>query len=452
MSSIGGYSMLAGIKLLSAGPNMIPSFRAAAFAGPVWAAILIFTAFLVKMGTAPLHIWARDAYGESPDGFTPLLSGVLSKMGVFGAILTVIYLFPHVSHSKTILYGLAWLGALTAFFMTLLAIFQEDAKKLLAYSSIGQVGYILIGLALSTGLGMSAALYHTVNHFIFKGLLFVVVAGVIYRTGTSYLPDLGGLIKKMPVSFIAALIGIIGLAGMPPLSGFAGKWLLYSALVEKGWMFIVVVAMLASTLAFLYCYKFLHAIFLGQLRENVKNTKEAPITLLIPEVILTGALLYIGAFPSVILKPVDKVIKLLGIQTSGYHYDKSLGIASKLGNFNAFLLAILIGGTFIIALILFALFQPKMRKVGQLDIGYAGEVPDSPEDVHFAYDMYAHLRRAVKVFIYPAVEKTYKIVYESLMAFVDFTRRFYTGNLNTYALWVIITLAFIFYILIGVKL
>ncbi len=447
MSAIGGYSMLAGIKLLSTGSNLIPVFKASAIAAPVWAAILIFTAFLVKMGTAPLHIWARDAYGESPDGFTPLLSGVLSKMGVFGAILTIVYLIPHISHSNIILYGLAWFGALTALFMALLAVFQEDVKKILAYSSISQVGYILIGIALATSLGYSAALYHTVNHLIFKGLLFVAAAGIIYRTGTSYLPEMGGLIRRMPFTFLAFLMGIITLAGIPPLSGFAGKWLLYSALLEKRWMFILLIAMFASIVAFMYCYKLLHAIFLGQLRDKYRDTKEVPLPIVIIELILAGLTMAVGMKPSLILRFSDKAIKTLGFSNPGYAYEGAHRIVSKFGYWNAYFMAVFAIGSFIIALVLFFLVKAKIRKVGQLDIGYAGEVPDSPESVHFGYDLYAHMRRAVRVFIYPHVENSYRRIYQGLMAFVDYTRRFYTGDLNTYALWVIITLSFIFYIL-----
>ncbi len=446
MSSIGGYAMLSGIKLLSSGQNLIPGFGSVAMNYSVLASILIFTAFLVKMATAPVHIWARDAYGESPDGFTPVLSGILSKMGVFGAIVTVVYLIPHTAHSSIILYGLAWLGALTALFMALIAVFQEDVKKVLAYSSVSQVGYILIGIALATSLGYSAALYHTVNHLIFKGLLFVAVAGVIYRTGTSYLPEMGGLIRRMPFTFLAFLMGIITLAGIPPLSGFAGKWLLYSALLEKRWMLILLVAMFASIVAFMYCYKLLHTIFLGQLRDKYRETREVPLPIVIVELLLAGLTILIGMKPSLILNYSDKVIKSLGFFNPGYAYQGAHRIVSKFGYWNSYFMGVFAIGAFIIALILFFFAKAKIRKVGQLDIGYSGEVPDSPESVHFGYDLYAHMRRAVWFFISPIVENSYRKVYNGVMAFVDYFRRFYTGDLNSYAMWVIITLSFIFYI------
>lgn len=446
MSSIGGYAMLAGIKLLSTNAYLIPQFTDKAQLYGVLAPILIFTAFLIKMATAPLHIWARDAYGESPDGFTPVLSAIMSKIGVFGVIITVAHLLKFSSGSNVVLYGLAWLGTLTAFFMTLLAVFQEDAKKVLAYSSIGQVGYILIGIALSTSLGYSAALYHTANHLIFKGLLFVAIAGIIYRTGTSKLPELGGLIKRMPFTFFAFLLGIITLAGIPPLSGFAGKWLLYSGMLEKRWMFMLLIAMLASVIAFLYCFKLLHTIFLGQLRPKFKKIKKAPLPIMIVELVFAVLTMLIGIKPSILLKAGEKILPSLGFSDPGYTYAGTSRIVSSIGHWNAAALMIFTGGTFVIALVVFFLNNPKIRKVGQLDIGYSGEVPKTPDQVHLGYDLYAHFRRTVRFLIKPVAEKIYSSVYESLMSIVDFLRKFYSGDLNTYALWIIITATFAFYI------
>ncbi len=444
-SAAGAYAMLGGIYLL---PSL--SLAPGKFYG-LLPAVLISLAFLVKMATSPLHIWARDAYGESPDEFTPLLSGIMSKMGVFGSGLVFLYVLTALSGAG-FRYLLGWAGALTAFFMTLLAVFQDDLKKLLAYSSVGQVGYILIGLSLFTPLGWNAALYHTVNHFIFKGLLFVAAAGIIYRVGTSYLPHMGGLIRRMPLTFFATLLAIIALAGIPPLSGFAAKWLLYSALIEKGWIFITVVAFLASTLAFLYCFKILHAVFLGQLQEENENVKEAPWPIALVEVILLIPLGVLGAFPNLLLNPINKVLSgIPGMENPGFHYHKALGIVSKLGHWNAFFLMVFFVGSFLLALVFFALTSARIRKVGQLDVGYSGEVPRTPQDLHFGYGLYDHFRRAVKWLIYPLVSKIWRGIYEWIGAFAEMGRRIYTGDVNTYAAYVILISIIILYAFTGVK-
>ncbi len=444
-SAAGAYAMLGGIYLL-------PSLRIGVGKVPgLLPAVLISLAFLVKMATAPLHIWARDAYGESAHQFTPLLSGIMSKMGVFGTALVVVYILG-VSSNPVFRYFLGWLGVLTAFFMTLLAVFQDDLKKLLAYSSVAQVGYILLGVALGTPLGWSASLYHTVNHFFFKALLFVAAAGIIYRVGTSYLPQMGGLIRRMPLTFFATLLAIISLAGIPPLSGFAGKWLLYSALIEKGWIFITVVAFLASTLAFLYCFKILHSVFLGQLQEENFNVKEVPLTVALVEVLLLLPLIILGAFPRLLLDPIDKVLSSLpGLSPAPIHYGRVMGAVTKLGHWNALFLMVFFAGSFLIALVFFAITSARIRKVGQLDVGYSGEVPRSAEDLHFGYGLYEHFRKAVGWLIYPLVTKVWKGIYEGINALAEMGRRIYTGDVNTYAAYVIALSIIILYIFSGVK-
>lgn len=445
-SSAGAYALLAGIYLL---PGMaIQSVKTAG----LLVSILLITGFLVKMATSPFHIWARDAYGEAPDEFTPLLSGVMSKIGVFGSALVVIYVLMNISQGASFRYVLGWLGALTAFFMTLLAVFQDDLKKLLAYSSVGQVGYILIGIALATPLGWNAALYHTVNHFIFKGLLFVAAAGIIYRVGTSYLPNMGGLIRRMPLTFLAVLLAIISLAGIPPLSGFAGKWLIYSALIEKQWIFITVVVFLASTLAFLYCFKILHTVFLGQLQDENRNVKEVPLPVAVIEVILLLGTAILGAFPRLLLDPINRVLaNIPGMEHPGFHYEKTLGVVSSLGHWNALFLMVFTGGSFVIALVFFALTSGRVRKVGQLDVGYSGEVPRSPEDLHFGYGLYDHFRKSVKWLIYPLISRIWREIYSWIGAVAEVARRVYTGSVNTYASYVILISILIFYLFAGVK-
>ena len=445
-SAIGAYSMLAGIYLL---PGLsLTHLKVAGIMVP----LLLVTGFLVKMATAPLHVWARDAYGESPDEFTPLLSGIMSKMGVFGSLIAILYVIGNISSGPSFRYILGWLGALTAFFMTLIAVFQDDLKRLLAYSSVGQVGYILIGLAIASPLGWNAALYHTVNHFIFKGLLFVAAAGIIYRVGTSYMPRMGGLIRRMPLTFLSTLVAIIALAGIPPISGFAGKWLLYSALIEKGWIFITVVTFLASTVAFLYCFKILHSVFLGQLQEENSNVKEVPFPLAIVEAILFVSLGVLGAFPRLLLDPINRVLAgIPGMESPGFHYEKTLGVVSNLGHWNALFLMVFFVGSFLLALIFFAITSARVKKVGQLDVGYSGEVPKSPEDLHFGYGLYDHFRKAVKWLIYPMVTKIWEGIYEWISAFAEIVRRIYTGNVNTYAAYVILISIIIFYFFTGVK-
>jgi NADH:ubiquinone oxidoreductase subunit 5 (subunit L)/multisubunit Na+/H+ antiporter MnhA subunit len=255
---------------------------------------------------------------------------------------------------------------------------------------------------------------------------------------------MGGLIKKMPFTFFAFLMSVIALAGMPPLSGFAGKWLLYTALLEKGWMFILVIAMLASTAAFLYAYKLLHTIFLGQLNEKYKDIKEVPMPIMLVQMFLAILTIIIGAKPEIVLNITEKVLlNSLRFTDPGYVHDGLHRIVSSVGYWNAWFMMIFTVGIFVIALIIFWLNNPKIKKVDQLDIAYSGEVPDTPESVHFGYALYMHFHRAVWFLVKPFIDKIYRSVYASILAIVDYSRKIYTGDTNTYALWVLISLSVI---------
>jgi len=232
----GSFLILAGIALAHAVTPGSLDIGILGSAGPHQIAVytLFALGFLVKLAAIGLHTWAPGAYAEADDDVTPLLSGLLSKAGIAGLALLLVRVPGARLGALDFNALLGWIGALTAFFATLYAVFQEDAKRLLAWSSVGQVGYIVMGLAAMSHLGWVAALYHTVNHLLFKGLLFLTIAGVVARTGTRNMYEMGGLIKRMPLSFISVLMAIIALSGVPPLTGFGGKWLLYEALIERG--------------------------------------------------------------------------------------------------------------------------------------------------------------------------------------------------------------------------
>ena len=267
MSMIGAYAMLTALLIVYAQLGTF-SFDALAagwngfsIALQIGLFVLFVIGFAVKAAMMPLHTWAPDAYTISPAPFTALFSGALSKMGIYGlALLFFVFGAGKLASSVVTIQGislpgyiLAWFGAITALIATFKAIVQDDAKKLLAYSSIGQLGYIVLGFSLSSSMGVTAGLYQAVNHSIFKGMLFLAIGAVFYRTGTRKLSEMGGLITRMPYTFFVVLLGIITVAGMPPLSGFTGKWLIYEALIEKHLVFLAVVAFGASTAAFYIC-------------------------------------------------------------------------------------------------------------------------------------------------------------------------------------------------------
>ncbi|TFG82088.1 MAG: hypothetical protein E4H20_08395, partial [Spirochaetales bacterium] len=181
--------------------------------GPSWPFFLIVAGLLVKLGALGVHVWLPGAYAEADDEVSGFLSASLSKAGVF-ALISVIAAYSMILPFPGItLRVIGWIGLATAVFGALYAIYQEDIKKTLAWSSMGQIGYVILALAVNDQAGWTTALYLALNHFLYKGMLFLAIAGVIQQVGTRNMYEMGGLIKKMPFSFLSVLMAIIALSG-----------------------------------------------------------------------------------------------------------------------------------------------------------------------------------------------------------------------------------------------
>ena len=194
---------------------------------------------------------------------------------------------------------MCWCGSARcrAFIGAVLAVFQEDAKRLLAYSSISQMGYALFGLALMTHLGWLLALMFVINHYVYKSMLFLAVGGVYKRTHTKLMYQMGGLITLMPFTFVSVLVGIIAMSGVPPLSGFGGRWIFYQAILDGGQRLPLVLIFMAGPVGFLYLFRLIHTIFLGQLKDEHRKLKEAPFWLVVPQMLYVAFLIAFAVLP-----------------------------------------------------------------------------------------------------------------------------------------------------------
>jgi len=413
----------------------------------LWIPILLSVGFLIKIGTIGAHIWLPGSYAEAEDDFTAIISPVVSKAGIFGLFLTLI-LFGK-QHLAGISWNviLGWLGGITALAGAFMAVFQEDIKRLLAYSSMGQLGYIVLAVAINSHLGWVTALYLAINHLFFKAMILMTIAGVIYRTGTRKMYQMGGLIKKMPFSFISVLIGIIALSGVPPLSGFGGKWMLYTALIEKGWYFQAGLSFFASAVAFLYCFRLIHSIFLGQLKTRHQNLKESPIWYHIPSYIFIAGVMAISTFPNLILKPL--------IKTVSSYFPASIGIEgytviSSLGYWNGNAVMLITMGIFMVLLIFMLMRIRSVTRVGQFNIVYAAEKPDKPETTHVAYNFFAPYQKALGFMGKSRFINFWDVVSQWSHSLSAAFNAIYTGNAQTYALHIFIFIV-ILYLIIGVR-
>ncbi len=429
-----------------------PSFVISAF-------VLFAINFLIKAAIMPLHIWLPDAHSEAPSPVSAILSGILVKIGVYGLLFFTFVLFnanlfnkimPSIFGNSLILVILQWMAGLSILIGTFLAILQEDAKRILAYSTIAQVGYIVLGISLGTSLGVSGGLLHLVNHAIFKALLFFVVGAVIYRTGTKNLSELGGLIKKMPVSFVSMLIAIIALAGIPPLNGFASKYLIYEALIQKKEPILLTIALLGGTGAFLYVYRLIHSIFLGQLSDKYADVKEVPLLMQVPMLVLSVLAILFGIFPSIPMNFVSKAVSYLGLEPIKYYLT---GFPTQPGLHEANILkissALTIG--FVVSLLIFLLL-PKAKRVDQLDNYYAGEKLTKDTKYNYSFGFYSFFDDILGSFSYLSVEKIYSNVEGLFKTVGDYLRRFYTGNLETYLSYGVVAIVIfaLIYVLGGV--
>ncbi len=276
----------------------------------------------VKAAMVPFHSWLPDAHPEAPSNVSALLSGVMIKLPVYMMFLVFLKFLPL---KEYIGLGIALMGTLTLFFGTMYALRQTDSKKLLAFSSIGQIGYILLSFGtglyfLSKGntflgaIALMASLYHTINHATFKGLLFLTAGSVIYRTGSRDLDYLGGLAKAMPITALTALVGALSIAGMPPLNGFVSKWMIYVSTIPTPTILSLfgVFALFMSSVTTAYLVKYFTAIFTRSSLEEI-NTREVPPTMWIPQGILAFICLLFGIYPKLPLDLISKGISSTGI-------------------------------------------------------------------------------------------------------------------------------------------
>lgn len=295
--------------------------------------ILGFIGFGIKAGFVPFHNWLPDAHPAAPSHVSGIMSGVMIKTGIYGILRTLLLIG---TPSKAISYFVLTIALLTILYGVLYAITQHDIKRLLAYSSIENIGIIGIGIAigmlgLSYGnptvatLGFAGGILHILNHSIFKELMFFTAGSVYLKTHTRNMEALGGLIKKMPCTGIMFILGSVAIAGLPPFNGFVSEILIYAGMLlgipasEINFFIILIISIaglaLAGTMAMICFSKASGITLLGEARSEKALGVETDVekTMLIPMGILTLATLIIGIFPHYILNlifaPVSSFVK-----------------------------------------------------------------------------------------------------------------------------------------------
>lgn len=309
LGSLGSTCVLVGIALLYSQLHTLNLAQIAATlpgqVNPVTVAAFafLFVGFGTKAVLFPFHPMAADAYTVAPASISLMISGVLTKCGMYGIIRLLYAMFQNIDQSF-VQYLVTGIGAVSMFLCVTMAFNQHNFNRLLAFHSISQVGYVITVMGLGSMLGLTAGLYHAMNHTIFKGLLFLTAGAVQHATGSLDLDRLGGLSKKMPRTCVLFLIGAASISGLPPFNGFASKWMIYQAAFEKGavsgnffYIVVCVAALITSVLTLASFIKVAHSVFFGQLPDSCKDVKEVPLAMRIPMWILAVLCLVTGLFP-----------------------------------------------------------------------------------------------------------------------------------------------------------
>jgi len=265
------------------------------------ASAFLIVGFGTKAGIAPFHPWLPDAHAEAPTPVSALLSGVMLKVAIYALVRTVSIFYPE--HASVATFALA-LGVFTLVLGDLMALAQDDVKRMLAYSSVSQMGYVLMGFGIGTQLGLYAGLFHLVNHALAKSLLFLAAGAVIYSTGVRSISQLGGLAKRMPVTSFCFFAGALSLAGVPPFNGFQSKLALLTAGALIGSWWAVVLALATSLITVLVLLRAAKSIFWGEASAQISEVREAPAGLCATMAVLAVLCLAIGVYPQGVYRPL----------------------------------------------------------------------------------------------------------------------------------------------------
>jgi len=318
MGSIGASFILLGIGFLYAATgtlNMVDLAERIPEVGQSRTVLVGFSfitfGLLIKAAVFPAYAWLPNVYQYSPSSVTIFLAATATKVSLYVLLRFFFHIFGDgYSFGDMLLsYVLVPLSLIGFFVMSIVAIFQTDLRRLLAYSSIAQIGYIVAAISMDTQLGLSAAIIHIINHAFIKATLFMAVGCIMYRMGTAHIADMAHLVRTMPWTAAAFIIGGLSLIGVPLTAGFVSKWYLVTAAIDSGWWIIAVMILMSSLMAIVYIGKVIEIMCFAKTMSADKvnaqdsqssqtqapqTVKEAPLGLLLPLWVLVLITVYLG--------------------------------------------------------------------------------------------------------------------------------------------------------------
>ncbi|MFA5394283.1 MAG: proton-conducting transporter membrane subunit [Candidatus Ratteibacteria bacterium] len=293
--------------------------------------VFLMIGAISKAGSMPFHSWIPDAAVDAPLPFMAFLPASLEK-------LIGIYLLARISLDMFQLHPASWIstmmmiiGAVTILLAVMMALVQTDYKRLLSYHAISQVGYMVLGIGTAVPIGIVGGLFHMINHAMYKSCLFLTGGAVEKQAGTTSLDKLGGLARKMPITFACFIVAAAAISGAPPFNGFFSKELVYDGALERGFIFYLA-AVAGSFLTAASFLKLGHAAYLGKIREENRNVKEAPLLMLIPMVVIALGCIVFGVYNKLplqaLIQPILGPERLAGHSFAGWPAKAALVIAT----------------------------------------------------------------------------------------------------------------------------
>ena len=304
MGTIGATFLLIGIGLLY---QMTGTLNMADIAARLSTdgnrTILVAFAFMtvglcIKMAVFPLHTWLPNAYSYAPSVVTSFIAATATKVSVYAFIRLIFGIYtPKFAFGDLPLdVALMAFSLVGIFIASAAAVFQSNIKRLLAYSSVAQIGYMLLGISMANVAGLTAGIVHMFNHALIKGGLFMVVGCLVLRMGSHKISDFAGAGKTMPWTSMAWVLGGLGLIGVPMTAGFVSKWLLLTSALEQQRWPVAVLMLLSSLLAVVYVWRVVETLYFSEPSEKAREAREAPISMLIPTYVVIGASVVFGVW------------------------------------------------------------------------------------------------------------------------------------------------------------
>ena len=324
----GACFLFLGVAMLAAGAG---TFDMAALAAavpdmsPTWASSsfgLMFIGFLMKAAQLPLRIDYQMHPVPAPTPVSGYISAVLLKVGPYGVLhffalagggAVFVRLAGDSAWMPSLMTIVSVIAAVTVLYAGAMAVIENGIKRLLIYSTVSQLAYVLLAISIGSSLGVAGGLMHAFTHMLGKNTLFLVAGCILAQAHVTSLDELGGLAKRMPVTFALFLVAGLSVAGIPPLAGFSSKWLIYEAAFEGGHYVLALAALMSSLFTLAAVMKFAHAAFLGQMTPVSARMHEAPPVMLVPMAILMGVNLIVGALPGLVLVPIARIQTSLGL-------------------------------------------------------------------------------------------------------------------------------------------